>query len=314
MNYELLVRPGLLAAAVLAAAVVLLLGRRKTTVDKFGVEVQKTTIAPLAKRNAAILLVGGLVVAATLVVVPAGHRGVVYSAAGGVNVSERQEGFSFVLPFAQNVVPVSIRTQKFFTDKAFAQSADLQEITVHVSVNYHIAPDKAAELYQSVGLNYAETVVSPAILQLVKERVGLIKAADFASRRAALAGEIRDALTDQLAGYGLVVEFVNIEDAVFDPAFIQSVKEKVIADEEAAEQRRLIEAEAAKRDQAILQAEGRAQSILIEARAQAEANSLVSETLTIDLITWQQILKWDGILPTTLVSDSAQLNMLMGIR
>lgn len=302
MTYETYIQPGLALIGVLAAIFVLLKGRAKFEVEKFGTRVTETRFATYAFKQSAALLAATALLVPALAVVPAGHRGVVYSAAGGVSTVERPEGFSFVVPLLQHVYSMNVRTLRFFTDKAFAQTKDLQEVTLVVSVNYHVVPDQAAELYRAVGTGFSETVVSPAVLQLVKERVGLVEATDFAAQRAVLASDIRAALDLQLVGYGIVVEYVNIEDAIFDPAFIQAVKEKVIADQEAAEQRRLIDAEDAKREQAILQAEGRAASILIEAQAQAEANALVSATLTLDLLTWREIVQWNGILPTTQVN------------
>lgn len=302
MSYETFIQPALALFGVMAALATLLLGRSKVEVEKFGTTVIQTRVAKGAfKRSAALLAATALIVPA-LAVVPAGSRGVVYSAAGGVSEVERPEGFSFVVPLLQHVYSMNVRTQRYFTDKAFAQTKDLQEVTLVVSVNYHVDPDQAAELYREVGTGFAETVVGPAILQLVKERVGLVEAADFAGSRAVLASDIATGLVSQLGGYGIVIEFVNIEDAIFDPAFVQAVKEKVIADQEVAEQQRLVEAERAKKEQAILQAEGRAASILVEAGAQADANDLVAATLTADLLVWREIVQWNGVLPTTQVN------------
>ena len=311
MVYETFLQPGLALFGVLAALIVLLKGRTKVEVEKFGTTVTETRLRTGAFKQFAALVVATALIVPALAVVPAGHRGVVYSAAGGISEVERPEGFSVVVPLLQHVYSMNVRTQRFFTDKAFAQTKDLQEVTLVVSVNYHVVPDQAAELYRAVGTGFSETVVAPAVLQLVKERVGLVEAADFAAQRAVLASDIRSALGLQLEGYGIAVEYVNIEDAIFDPAFIQAVKDKVIADQEAAEQRRLIDAINAQREQAILQAEGRAASILIEATAQAEANSLVAATLTLDLLTWREIVQWDGVVPLTYITGG-EAQVLVG--
>lgn len=302
MTYETFIQPALALFGVLAALIVLVKGRVKVEVEKFGTKVVETQLRKGAFKQSAALMAATALIVPALAVVPAGHRGVVYSATGGISEVERPEGFSVIVPLLQHVYSMNVRTQRFFTDKAFAQTLDLQEVTLVISVNYHVVPDQAAELYREVGTGFSETVVAPAVLQLVKERVGLVAAADFAGSRATLASDIRTVLSDQLEGYGIAVEYVNIEDAIFDPAFIQAVKDKVIADQEAAEQRRLIDAVDAQREQAVIQAEGRAASILIEAEAQAEANALVASTLTADLLVWREIVQWNGILPTTQVN------------
>jgi len=141
--------------------------------------------------------------------VPAGHRGVVYEWGGGVNHAERGEGLTLVIPWVQTVRLMSVRTQKMFSAKVFSQSADLQEITVVASINYHVLPSAAAELYQEVGPRYPETVIQPAVYQRMKTAVGRIKAEDFALSREALAQTVQAQLTEQLAGYGIVVEYVE---------------------------------------------------------------------------------------------------------
>jgi len=262
-------------------------------------------------RRAAIAALLTLAIVPAIAVVPAGHRGVVYGLNGGVSTTERSEGVTLLLPWVQHLTPMSVRTQKVFSSEVYAQSSDLQEITVVTSVNYHVQPDLAAELYRSVGLDYEQTVIQPAMFQRTKLAVGQLLAEDFAVNRAQLADTIKEQLEDQLAPYGIVVEFVNIEDAIFDPAFITAVKEKVIADQEAEEQRRLIAAERAKKQQAILQAEGRASATRIEARAQAEANARIARTLSDALLRWKLLATWDGILPTTLIGTSDGVSFLV---
>jgi prohibitin 2 len=305
MTYEELIQPALwavaLGTAVVYAARGVLAGRNRKTKDQ----------APALLKRAATVAVGALVAIPAVGVVPAGHRGVVYSAMSGVSASERGEGITLLIPWVQHLNIMSVRTQKMFSDEVYAQSSDLQEITVVASVNYRVEADKAAELYQDVGTDYAATIIQPALFQRTKTAVGQVKAEDFAENRAALAATIQAQLTEQLDSYGIVVEFVNIEDAIFDPAFIQAVKEKVVAEQEAAEQQRLIEAERAKKEQAILQAEARAKSTVIEADAQAKANAVLARSLTPDLLQWRWLMTWDGVLPGTLVSGADSTSFLI---
>lgn len=261
---------------------------------------------------AAVLAVGAVFIVPAVGVVPAGHRGVVYEWSGGVNPTERGEGFTLLIPWVQHMTPLSVRTQKVFSDKVFSQSKDLQEITVVASINYHVQADKAAELYQSVGPLYPETVIQPALFQRTKAAIGQIIAEDFAKNREALARTIQAQLEAQLVRYGIVIEFVNIEDAIFDPVFVKAVKAKIIAEQKAQEQKRLIEARRAIKAQTIINAQATARAVKIEARAQAKANALLALSLSPDLLTWRWLLEWDGVLPTTLV-DSKGSNLLLGV-
>ena len=139
-----------------------------------------------------------LVASTALVVTPPGHRGVVYSQSGGVITAERVEGLSFIIPLVQSAVQIDVRTQKYEVE-AFAQTKDLQEITVPIAVNYHVDPRLAAELYQEVGRDYERVVIRPAVLQHAKAAVGQVRAVDFAVQRAQLATDIASTLEAELA-------------------------------------------------------------------------------------------------------------------
>ncbi|KKK78439.1 hypothetical protein LCGC14_2843560 [marine sediment metagenome] len=267
-----------------------------------------------AGKRAGIALIAAAVVLPAIVVTPPGHRAAIYTLTSGVSDVERGEGLSFVFPYAQTARMVNVRTQVYRNAEVFAQSLDLQEITAHVALNYHVDPDEAAELYQSIGLGYEATIIAPAVLQLAKQEIGLVKAVDFARNREPLARDVEAALVVQLAPYGIIVEYFNIEDAVFDQAFILAVKNKVIADEEAAREQRLIAAEAAKKEQTILKAEAEGQKRLIEARGEREAIVKIAAALGFtadEYLEWLLIGAWSGDLPTTLIGDAGDFGVLL---
>jgi regulator of protease activity HflC (stomatin/prohibitin superfamily) len=256
----------------------------------------------MSKRKLATYIVGGLALAGliymSLVVTPFGHRSVVWQV-GGVSYEEREPGLSFIVPFVQRAYQVDVREQRYVTlnsegkANAFVQSLDLQEITVRASLVYSITPDQAAELYDQVGPDYATRIVEPIFFDAIKEAGGQVEAEAFASQLAVIADQVQGIVTPQLEARGLQVLSVAIEDAVFDPDFILSVKEKVIANQEAEEQRRLVAAEEAKRSQ-------------IEIQAAAERERATALGLTPEqYLDWLYLQTWDGALPATVVGDSA---------
>lgn len=263
---------------------------------------------------AVVALFAVVIIVPAIAVVPAGQRGVIYAWNGGVQKKARGEGVSFVVPWLQHVTTVSVRTQKVFSSKVYAQSSDLQEITVVASVNYHIDPARAAHLYQAVGPQYPNTIIQPALFQRTKAAVGQIEAESFALNRAKLVNTIKKQLTDQLAGYGIVVEYVNIEDAIFDPAFVKAVKDKIIAQQQAKQQHNLIDARRAQKTQTIINAQAAAQATLIKATAQARANKKIAATITPLVLQSLYLQKWDGTLPTTLVGSGKDPSLFLNIQ
>ena len=77
----------------------------------------------------------------SVVIVEAGHRGVVLYL-GAVENRVLGEGLHFIVPFAEQVIQMEVRTQKFQAE-ASAASNDLQEVQTVIALNYRIDPQEA---------------------------------------------------------------------------------------------------------------------------------------------------------------------------
>src|SRR6478752_7336498 len=102
----------------------------------------------------------------SVVVVEAGHRGVVLYV-GAVENRVLGEGIHFIIPFAEQVVPLEVRTLKFQAD-ATAASNDLQQVQTVIALNYHIDTNDANVIYQQLGEDYADRIIAPTIQESVK--------------------------------------------------------------------------------------------------------------------------------------------------
>lgn len=76
--------------------------------------------------------------------------------------------------------------------------------------------------------------------------------------------------------------------------------------EQAENQVRVKEAEARQR---VAESTGKAEAILVEARAQAEANQAVARSLTKDLVMWQAVQKWNGVQPQVVGDNGVILDL-----
>ena len=89
----------------------------------------------------------------------------------------------------------------------------------------------------------------------------------------------------------------------FDDKYQDAIEAKQVAEQKAlaaTNDLRRIEVEA-KQEEA--RAQGQANSMLIQAKAEAERQELLRRTMTPELVQWQAIQKWDGRMPV--VSGSA---------
>ena len=114
----------------------------------------------------AIALIVGLIVFKAYYIVDPGHRGVVVQL-GAVQSKVLSEGFHFIVPFIQEVIPLEIRVQKVQSEET-TSSKDLQVVNTVIAVNFRLDPNNVNKLYQEVGLYYKERIVDPAIAESLK--------------------------------------------------------------------------------------------------------------------------------------------------
>src|SRR5947199_3530052 len=163
----------------------------------------------------------------SVVVVEAGHRGVVLYV-GAVENRVLGEGIHFIIPFVEQVIQLEVRTLKFQAD-ASAASNDLQEVATVIALNYHVDPSKANIIYQQLGADYTNRIIAPTIQESVKASVAKFNAEQLITQREIAKGVIAQAISNTLSARDITVETVFITDFKFSPSFASQVESKVVA-------------------------------------------------------------------------------------
>jgi prohibitin 2 len=227
-------------------------------------------------------------------IVGAGERGVV-TRFGKVQNEVLDEGLHLKLPVVTRVIPISVRVQK--TDvEAQASSKDLQDVRTVVAVNWHVDPAKANIVYQQVGgiESIVSSILNPAVAEVVKAATAQRPVQLILQERVALKNEIDGALAQRLTPYGIVLDDVSLVDFGFSPEFNKAIETKQVAEQQAQQ--------AAFRAQ---QAEQEAKAEINRAKGQAEAQRLLRENLTPQILQQRAIEKWDGKFPVVMTGEGA---------
>ena len=242
--------------------------------------------------------------------VQAGHVGVV-ERFGKVRESTLQPGFHLTSYF-EHVRPVDIRTQRHnYVTEAF--SSDIQQVGLTIAVNENISPEAAYKLYTTVGMNYLENLLEPRLMENAKVVISKYTAESLIANREKLSSEVLVKMQGDMAQYGIIVTAISIENIDFTDQYEAAIEAKQVATQEKQKaqteqermtmeetqqaERKRIAAQAAADVQKI-NAEAEAYAVKIQAEAQAEANKKISESLTNELINYNQVNRWDGKLPT----------------
>jgi regulator of protease activity HflC (stomatin/prohibitin superfamily) len=245
------------------------------------------------------LIVIGVIAGAAVTIVDAGHRGVLlHWNAVDTTIAPLDEGLHFVVPFADSVVQMEVRTLKFIKATSSA-SKDLQTVSTEVTVNYHPSVESIHHLYKEVGLDYENRIIQPAIEEVVKQVTANYNAEELITKRPLVKSDIEVEIGKRLSEFYILTDVVSITDFQFSTLFAQAIESKVEAEQKAFKAEndlRRIQVEA-------LQSEAVAQGIAKANIAQAEGEALAIKIINQALasnpwyLEWLKIQAWDGTLP-----------------
>src|SRR5215469_10017023 len=236
----------------------------------------------------------------SVVVVQAGHRGVVLYV-GAVENRVLGEGIHFIIPFAEQVVPLEVRTLKYVAD-ATAASNDLQEVQTTIALNYHIGPGQANIIYQQLGADYADRIIAPTIQESVKASVAKFNAEELITKRATAKAVIAETIANTLGARNISVETVFITDFKFSPAFASQIESKVVAFQKYLTEQNNLLAVTVIANQTVVQAQATARSNVAKANGESQAIKIISAQLkeSPQYLQWLSINRWNGQLPYAL--------------
>lgn len=258
---------------------------RRSGIRRYGV--------PVAFMVAVLVIVGLFTSSST---VQAGHVGVI-TTFGSVEPRVLQPGFHFVVPFAQRIVQIDTRVLPHTFRQIDAASSELQSVKLTGTVNYHLDPNKAYELYQNVGLEFANNIIDPAFADFIKEVVPQYKVTDILIKRDEIRGLARTKLGDNLSRYGIVVDDIYISDIAFGTDYQAAIEKKQTAQQAVETERQILEQKRIQAEQNVAEAEGKARSAVAAAKGEADANNAKTASISPQLIEYLRWSRWDGRLP-----------------
>src|SRR5207344_421024 len=238
-----------------------------------------------------------VILAESIVIVEAGHRGVVLYL-GAVENRVLGEGVHFIAPFVEQVVPMEVRTQKFQAE-ASAASNDLQEVQTVIALNYRIDPTEANKIYQVLGVNYADRVISPTIQESVKASVAKFNAEELITKRETAKSVIANAIRSTLAANDIQTQNVFITDFKFSDSFAAQIEQKVVAFQKYLTEQNNLRAVRVIANQNVVQAEAAARANIAKASGESEAIKIITGQLrsSPEYLQWQAINRWNGQIP-----------------
>ncbi|MGB0403629.1 MAG: prohibitin family protein [Salibacteraceae bacterium] len=250
-------------------------------------------IAPIALIVGAVLLVLFSWRSVT-VKIGSGQGGVLYKMFGGTQLDHTYgEGLKIKAPWDDMVV-YDVRQQEV-TEKMAVLSSNGLEISVELSAWYQPKLSQLPQLHQEKGMNYLNDVVKPALRSATRSVIGRYTPDElYASKRDAIQTEIYEETKNILDNQFVQLNEILVRDVTL-PITIKTAIENKLQQEQAS-----LEYEFK-----LTRAKKEADRQRIEATGKAEANEIISKSLT------DKILKEKGILATLELAKSPNTKIVV---
>jgi prohibitin 1 len=221
-----------------------------------------------------------------------GHVGVL-TLFGKVTGETLGEGLHVINPMkTSNEMSVQTQTIK---ESASVPSSEGLMMALDTSLIYHLNPESAAHVFQSIGADYEDKVVENNLRSAIRESTASHTAnALYTGEREAVANEIKEKITKELAIRGITVEAVLLRDVQLPATLKASIEAKQQAEQEALAMNFRLQKETQE-----------AQRKRIEAAGVRDFQQIVAQGIT------PSLLEWKGIEATETLARSANTKVVV---
>ncbi len=242
------------------------------------------------------LVLGVIFVAKSTITIDSGKAGVLYETFSGGVSSENpplDEGFHFIAPW-NNVIVYEVRQQEVF-EKMQVLSSNGLEIELEASAWYKPKYENLGALHKEKGKDYLQRIIQPAIRSAARSVVGRYTPEQlYSSKRDAIQQEIFDETKKIVSNQYVDLEQILVRDVTLPTTIKDAIERKLKQEQESLEY-----------EFRLTKAAKEAQRQRIDAEGKAEANKILSASLT------DKILQEKGIEATLLLAQSPNAKVVV---
>jgi regulator of protease activity HflC (stomatin/prohibitin superfamily) len=244
--------------------------------------------APLAVATIAALVA----VAQCVTVVPAGHVGVV-DFFGTVSPVSLKAGINMRNPLAA-IHKMSIKTQEL-KEVMDVPSKEGLTVGLEISALFHLNPERAPEVYKTIGPNYEEIILQPQFRSVARGVTATYDAkALYTSEREVVARTILSDIQKLVEPRGITVEATPLRKVGLPGGLTQAIEEKLRAEQESQ-----------RMEFVLLKEKQEAERKRIEAQGIADFQDIVTKGIS------EPLLRWKGIEATEKIASSPNAKVIV---
>lgn len=252
-------------------------------------------------------VVWGFLLLTCITTINPGEVGVVVNMFGeerGAEVKEKTVGVHFIPPWKSIYkFPIFEQNHQWTGEDSFTfQTSEGLPVTAEIGITYHLQPTRIHELFSRFRRGMEEIThlfIRNNLRDYINRYASKMKIEDLIGpKKEDFFKDVHTSVQKELDDLGFVITHVYTIGQFNVPQNVKEALNDKIAATQRAQQREneLREAEAQAR-KVVAETEGAAKSKLIKAKAEAEANDMMSKSITKELLEWNSINKWDGKMP-----------------
>jgi prohibitin 1 len=239
-----------------------------------------------------VALVLLIVAANSIACVGTGHVGVV-TMFGRVTGRTMSEGIHVVNPVAR-VHELDVKTQEA-KERASVPSKEGLIMGVEASVLYHLEPERSAEVYRTIGHDYANVLLNPNFRSAIRAVTASNNAsALYSDTREVIAQRILAELRTQVQPRGIVIENVLLRDLQLPETLKQAIEAKQQAQQDAQ-----------RMEFVLLKERQEAERKRVEAAGIKDFQDIVTQGIS------EKLLEWKGIEATIELARSSNTKVVV---
>jgi len=236
-----------------------------------------------------------------------GYVGVVIDLLGdskGVETKELHVGMHWIAPWKSVYeFPIFEQNHTWEGDKdAFVfQTSEGMAVTSEIGITFHLRPEAIPDIFQRYRRGMDEithTFIRNYIRDAINKAASRTKIEDLYSGKEGFFNEVEAHVRSDLSPMGIELSRIYLIGRFhFPTTVISALNSKIEAMQRAQQRENELRESEAQAKKEIAKAEGQARCAILQAESEAKANAMLSQSITPELIQWQAVQRWDGILP-----------------
>jgi len=269
-----------------------------------------------------VVVIGGLLMVASLTTIHPGHVGVSVKKCGGGGVSSDPipTGYYWRSLFCEDVVEYPTNVQTLVLSKSPHEGQAIDEsitvtsseglpVNLDVSLSFTLDPAKVPAIYTKYRNDItviAHNFIRQTIREGLQSNFAQFTAEQlYSTKREESRVEVQSFITKRLGAEGFIIQQFTVNETRVPEAVVQAINAKVAMIQESQKAEAQVRKTEAEAKQRVAQAQGEADSKRLSADAEAYFNKTVAASITPEYVQYKALERWNGELPQMMGGSGA---------